>query len=145
MLCIICMYRLVAHFTYAILRWYAMIIIIMYYPSIYNMNVLNIAIIIYTTCWKSIIYLHVNPITLFYVTHCRVFEDRCCNVCMMYKYSVMHADRLAALFARQTRPLNYANPRNICILYTVYSDDTTLNPFNNRLHTPYIILCVYRP
>jgi len=60
-----------------------------------------------------------------------VFEDCCCvTVCMRVR-----RDLLAALFARQTRPLNYANPRNICILYTVYFDDTTLNPFNNRAYT----------
>jgi len=33
----------------------------------YNMNILNTSIIMYTTCRKSIIYLHVNPITLFYI------------------------------------------------------------------------------
>lgn len=34
----------------------------------YNMNILNTSIIMYTTCRKSIIYLHVNPVTLFYIT-----------------------------------------------------------------------------
>lgn len=55
----------------------------------------------------------------------------------------MYADLLAPLFARQMQPLNYANPPNICILYTVYSDDTTLNPFNNRGYTRSTLFYVF--
>jgi len=88
-----------------------------------------------TTCRKSIIYLHVNPITLLYIT--LLSEERCRNRMRVY------ADLLAPLFARQKRPLNYANPPNICISYTVYSDDTTLNPFNNRGYTRRTLFYVF--